>query len=360
MSRTVKLVLAERAFRTRDKNPYQHLLYSAMSELGPTIREFFYPWNWLHARPDIVHLHWPEMPLGHPSTLRARVQLQLLLNGMRACKARGARVVWTVHNLDAHEADAKPGSPFRTRLRARLWSGLRAGLDGWIVHSEDSRVAALVAHPWLERLPYAVIPHGHYKGEYPDDVTQAEARARLGFQSSDRVLLCFGAVRPYRNVSALLDAFRVTRGADLRLVIAGGARDHTLKTEIERMAARDPRVRLDLRHVPTHELQHHFRACDMVVLPYRDILNSGAALLALSFDRPVLLPDKGSMPELQRNVGADWVRLFRGEISPPALEQAMSWACSTPRPANAPLSGLDWPHLARLTLNFYTRVLNDR
>lgn len=357
-SRPVRLVLAERAFRTRIKNPYQYLLYSHMNQLGPRIREFLYPWNWLGARPDIVHLHWPEMPLGHPSPFRAGVQLHLLLAGIRACRARGARVIWTVHNLDAHEADENSGNTFRTRLRRQLWSGVRAGLDGWIAHSEDSRAEALVAHPWLERLPSAVIPHGHFRDEYPDEVSRAEARVRLGFQTSDRVFLCFGALRPYRNVSGLLDAFRATSGDDMRLLIAGGARDETLKAEIERMAARDPRVKLDLRHVPTEELQHHFRACDVVVLPYRDILNSGAALLALSFDRPVLLPDKGSMPELQRTVGTDWVRLFRVEISPVALKEAMIWAGSAPRSAEAPLAGLDWQHLANLTLKFYARVLN--
>jgi glycosyltransferase involved in cell wall biosynthesis len=329
-----------------------------MGRLGPKVEEFFYPWNWLRAAPDIVHLHWPEMPLGHPSPFRARVQLELLLNGIRACKARGARLIWTVHNLDAHEADEEPGNPFRAKLRRRLWSGLHSGLDGWIAHSEVSRTEAVVAHPWLERLPSAVIPHGHFRGEYPDEVSRAEARERLGLRPSDRVLLCFGALRPYRNVSALLDAFRATSGEDLRLLIAGGARDPRLRTEIESMAARDPRVRLDLRHVPTEELQHHFRACDVVVLPYRDILNSGAALLALTFDRPVLLPDKGSMPELQRTVGAEWIRLFRGEILPASLHEAVSWATSTRRSANAPLSGLDWHHLARLTLEFYERVLN--
>ena len=356
--RPVRHVLAERAFRTRESNPYQYLLYSQIARLGPRVSEFFNPWNWLRSPPDIVHLHWPEMPIGHPSPIRARVQLELLLNGIRACKARGARVIWTVHNLDAHEADENSGTPFRRRLRRRIWKGVRAQLDGWIAHSEDSRAEAIVAHPWLERLPSTVIPHGHFRGEYPDEVTRAEARATLGFTASDRILLCFGALRPYRNVAALLDAFRATAGDDLRLLVAGGARDPIFKEEIERIAARDPRVRLDLRHVPVAELQQHFRACDLVVLPYRDILNSGAALLALSFDRPVLLPHKGSMPELQRTVGAGWIRLFRKEISSLELQKAIRWTETTERPARAPLAGLDWEHLADLTLQFYGRMLN--
>jgi glycosyltransferase involved in cell wall biosynthesis len=296
------------------------------------------------------------MPIGHPSPLRAGVQLQLLLRGLALCKARRASVIWTVHNLDAHEAKERAENSYRAYLRRALWSRLRPALDGWIVHSADSRQQALHVHPWLEQLPSVVIPHGHYRGEYPDSVSREEARRKLGLAAADRVLLCFGAVRPYRNVPELIEAFHQTPGGDLRLFVVGGARGADLKTRIERLAARDPRVRLFLRHVPADEVQDYFRACDIVVLPYRDILNSGAALLALSFDRPVLLPQKGSMADLQRSVGSDWVRLFNGGITPGDLSDAVGWACGISRSERAPLDDLDWSRLARQTLDFYERV----
>lgn len=351
----IGLVLAERAFRTRDKNPYQYLLYSNMMRLGPKVREFLEPRNWLERAPDIVHLHWPEMPLGHPSQDQARAQIQFLIKGLLVCKARGAKVIWTVHNLESHEGGAR-NDAFRNHLRIRLWKAVRALLDGWIAHSEDSAASARIAHPWLERLPSAIIPHGHFRDEYPHGIARTEARTRLGISPTERVMLCFGAVRRYRNVPALLDAFRAMPGDDFRLIIAGSVQEGVLKDKIERLADRDTRVRLDLRHVPVEEVQCHFGASDLVVLPYRDILNSGAALLALSFDRPVLLPDMGSMPELRRSIGANWVRLFKEQISAFELEESMNWARTTTRPVQAPLSGLDWPCLAKRTLEFYQQV----
>jgi len=39
-------------------------------------------------------------------------------------------------------------------------------------------------------------------------------------------------------------------------------------------------------------------ASDWVILPYQNILNSGSALLGLSFGRPMIVPQKGSLPEL--------------------------------------------------------------
>ena len=71
-------------------------------------------------------------------------------------------------------------------------------------------------------------------------------------------------------------------------------------------------MHLHLRSVPVEDVQAHFAAADLVVLPYRKTLNSAVALLALSFDRPVLVPNAGSMAELQREVGAEWVLIYEG------------------------------------------------
>jgi len=63
------------------------------------------------------------------------------------------------------------------------------------------------------------------------------------------------------------------------------------------MAAGDG-ISLYLRYIEDNEVQVFFNACDIVVLPYLNILTSGAAVLALSFGRPVIAPDKGCIPEL--------------------------------------------------------------
>src|SRR3546814_7963709 len=54
---------------------------------------------------------------------------------------------------------------------------------------------------------------------------------------------------------------------------------------------------------------------DAVVLPYRDIVNSGSALLALSRFRPVIAPRLGSLIELQGQVGEDWLWLYDGPLT---------------------------------------------
>jgi beta-1,4-mannosyltransferase len=94
----------------------------------------------------------------------------------------------------------------------------------------------------------------------------------------------------------------------------------------------------------------------LVVLPYREILNSGSALLALSFDRPILVPLRGTLGELQSQVGADWVRAYTGELTTAHIEDAMQWALHTPRSGQAPLQALDWQELAQQTIRAYKFV----
>ena len=93
------------------------------------------------------------------------------------------------------------------------------------------------------------------------------------------------------------------------------------------------------------------------MLPCRAITNSGAALLALSAQRPVLGPNMGSLPELQQLVGMDWVRLYDGLISQSHIVEAVTWMAAPRRALN--MNPFSWPQIARETVGFY-RSLKSR
>jgi hypothetical protein len=115
-------------------------------------------------------------------------------------------------------------------------------------------------------------------------------------------------------------------------------------------------VRLTLEHVPDVDMQRYLRAADLVVLPFTDITNSASALLALSFDRPVLVPALGAMGELQAIVGEDWVRTYDGELTREILAGALESATRPPG-ARPDLEPLGWDGIARRTLALYRDVI---
>jgi glycosyltransferase involved in cell wall biosynthesis len=223
-----------------------------------------------------------------------------------------------------------------------------------VIHPSLAGQAAVEArYPELAARPHAVVRMGHFRGAYPAHVSREEARAGFGIARDARVLTFLGLVRPYKNVPHLIRTVRsLPPETGAVLLVAGEPLTPELEAAVRAAADEDPRIRLSLRHVPDEDVQRYLLAADLVVLPFTDITNSGSALLALSFDRPILLPGIGAMGELQSLVGAEWVRTYDGELTGSTLCQAIAWAVQRPQgPPN--LEPLDWDVIARETRALY-------
>jgi glycosyltransferase involved in cell wall biosynthesis len=340
--------MAAPAFLNRRLNPYNALLYSALDRAGATIVEAT-PWALVRSRHDVIHVHWPEYLFSAPTLGRAVAQALLLAAAVAAVRARRTRIVWTVHNVGAHQ-------PWHPRLEARMWRWFVDRVDGYIALTPGGRAAALQRFPTLRQRPGFVIRHGHYRDAYPDEVAPDAARAALGLPAEARVVAFLGAIRPYKSLPDLIAAFRGVPGDDWRLVVAGKPSPAQPLGPIVRPAAGDPRIVLHLAHVPDDRVQLYLRASDLLVFPYREVLNSGSAFLALSFGRPILVPALGAMAELRDTAGAEWVRTYRGELGPGTLVEAMDWARATPRDPSQLLRDLDWDEIARETLGAYEAI----
>lgn len=191
-----------------------------------------------------------------------------------------------------------------------------------------------------------------------------EARLRLGIAQSARVVGFFGSVERYKGITELMEAFWALEDPRAILCVAGKSYlSPQERKHIEHIASHDRRVLLQLNYVPDAEVACYIRAADLVVLPFREILNSGSAVLALSLDRPVLVPAKGAMMELQQFAGAEWVRLYSGELTSMTLQQHLDAAVEGAarrgrcRALESGWAGLDWKDLAQLTLNAYESVI---
>jgi glycosyltransferase involved in cell wall biosynthesis len=98
--------------------------------------------------------------------------------------------------------------------------------DAVICHCEAAAGSVAEAYeldPELRRRLH-VIPHGNYIDVYPNTLSRAEARSRLGLPEGARVLLFIGAVRAYKGIEELLAAFRTLDEPNARLVVAGSPR----------------------------------------------------------------------------------------------------------------------------------------
>lgn len=281
-------------------NPYQRLLAAGLAGEGvrsvggrPGRRQPFPVLvAWLRAgRPRVLHLHWTHEYLKGAAG-PTRLNRWRFLGQLRLLRRLGVRIVWTMHNLGGHDG-------LRHASEMAVHRELVSLADAVICHCTAARDAAIAAYGLdaADAAKLHVVPHGSYLGAYPDAVSRAEARARLGLPESGPVLLFLGAVRGYKGTDDLVDAFRGVVDPAARLLIAGKPRGEGISARLAAAAAADRRIVLALRYIADDELQVWLGAADVVVLPFRDILTSGSAILGLSFGRPIVAPALGCLPE---------------------------------------------------------------
>jgi glycosyltransferase involved in cell wall biosynthesis len=326
------------------------LLCDALKQEGAAPREYSIKRLLFSNGPDFVHIHWPEGAIAHESMQDVARATRRLFFGLKLALLRGARIVWTVHNAHPHDR-------YHPEIEPEFYRKLLKFVHGLVFLSETSRALAVEQIPELAAKPYAVIPHGHYRPVLRGGPPKSEARKRLGLPEKGLVLACIGSVRDYKNVPALVRAFRAAAKPSERLAVAGNCADPVLKAEVETESEGDDRILLHLERLDNQELETYHRAADLAVTPYTEILNSGSLLYALSCGVPFLGPEQGSLAEVRERVGAEWVRLYEGSFDERTLRRAMDEIEASPPKGEPDLSSFDWPGIAKEMMAFYRSLL---
>lgn len=281
-------------------NKYQALLYAQGRELGfgviPTLRfEDLDKAPWPGRR--VIHFHWiASVTRGAADGTEASSRAAAFLRDLDRLKEQlGARLVWTAHNVLPHDS-AFP------EVDLELRRGFVERLDAVHLLSHSSR--ATLEDTFDRALPAPfVVEHPTYENAYADFTPRSAARFELGVSEDDFVVLCFGSIQKYKGYERLKAAFESFAdrcpGVSPRLVIAGKPVDEALAASLRRWAATRSDVMIHARNVPDDEVHMFFRAADASVITHENVLNSGVALLALTFGNPLLAPDLGAFREIE-------------------------------------------------------------
>jgi beta-1,4-mannosyltransferase len=278
-------------------NPYWPRLKTALQERGVDFDEAFSSAFsarslWANRRSlRVLHFHFVQQFYAYEAAYaRTRWVLRFARNILLA-RALGYRTVYTLHDL-------KPAFPLRPTWADYLGHWVAANLtDSVIVHCNEAR--KLLSKRFGRRRNVHVIPHAHYNGVYPNTVTREEARARLDLAPDHKVIAFIGGLRPNKGIETLIEAFRALPDKHLRLLIAGKPwppREYA--QHLMEASALDDRIQVRAALIPDEEMQLFLNACDVVALPFKDILTSGSAILSMSFGRAVVAPAVGCLPEL--------------------------------------------------------------
>jgi len=309
-------------------NPYRPLLYRALNAAGIHVswtQGYFIPyWRAVIRQgvPDVIHLQWQDQLFFGRTLVQTVVRTVQFFLEMGVLRALGVKFVWTVHNLRNHRRRYLAWEAFASRRLAR-W------VEEVVVHCRtiQPEVAEYLGIPGDKISP---VVHGNYQNWYPEGPGRAEARRALALPEEARIFLYFGKIVAYKGVEKLVRIFRELEGPDLRLVVAGRPETAQLQQRISAAAGEDSRILQRYSYLEDEQLVQYLQACDLTVLPYRDILVSGSVILSASLGRPFIAPGLGCLKEFP---AAGRILFQHGE------EQGLAWALR--RAAALPAEALD-------------------
>jgi beta-1,4-mannosyltransferase len=283
---------------------------------------------------DVFHIHWPEHlarssdgKFSKPKALVARALITLL-------RARGTRIVRTLHNMRPHEKASSAEERFLT----------------WLDDNTDAFISINDAPIPEAFRPLHRIPHGHYVDKYARYDRSAPVASRCLF---------FGQIRPYKGVVELLEQFKQLPDAQLSLHVVGNPLTSDYQQQIEVAAGDDERVTLAFGFMPDERLCLEITAAELVVLPYLEMENSGALLLALSLGRPVLVPASPTTVLLRDEVGDEFILTYDGDLDSVDIASSLVKASATVMSGKLPdLKRRDWSTVAAQHAEVYRSAVS--
>ena len=316
---------------TESDNPFVKLLANS---LAPRMELRYFTWKVaLFDRYDVLHIHWPEFFFRDKT--KPKIILYLLFLGLLLrLSRRKTPIIRTLHNLLPHES--------LTYVEKKLLSRLDKMTAVWIRLNEATDV----------RLPSTrTVLHGHYRDWFSDKRVP---------QSISGTILYFGLIRAYKGIEKLLSEFQaldLDKHHELRLRLVGKPDSQDLEKKINSACQIDTRISALLQYVDDATMAIEIGHSELVVLPYRQMHNSGSLLLALSLNRPVLVPKNPANELLAKEVGPGWIQMYDAELDKEIILSALQAVRSEIRPLSPNLSAREWVYSGMAHASIYTSAI---
>ena len=318
--------------RATSVNPYTILLAQHVRHAG--LHVLYFHWKTaLFADYDVFHVHWPEILVSGRTPLRQLVRQALTALVLLRLTVTRRALVRTVHNLELPDG--------LTRTQLTLLRLIDRRTDFFIRLNEFT--------PIEKGVEFTTIPHPDYRDWFVGFDRAEAVPGQIGF---------VGRIRRYKGVEALVGAIiSVPRETELTARIAGYPSTSSLADSLSELASDDERISLEFGFVSDAQLVDLVTSSELVVLPYRLMHNSAAALTALSLDRPVLVPRNAVTTALALEVGQGWVHTYTGELSTEHITTAIASLRVALRTRRPQLARRSWDRTTRSHVEAYARAI---
>lgn len=309
-------------------------------------------WRMIFGRGQrLFHVHFFDAVVQHPNRVLCWLRSLCWVLLLAFIRARGVRIIWTVHNLQPHEC-------YHPDIASRTIGRVIRQCHALTVHHHCTKAQILNSYQGVPNTH--VIAHGHAPEPFGPLPSRASARASLGLDGDVPMFLYLGMIRRYKGLEGLIEAMALL--PQTLLIIAGHPGDKVYLSEIHQRTARSINISLHPRFLSDAEAARYLAACDGLVLPYTEVTTSGMLVAAQASGVVCVVPN---LPPLREQVhdGGDGFVYLHGNT--PSLVAALERLIAHPdrdtigRNAKAALAGNSWPVVAGQFHALFITVLRN-
>ncbi len=149
---------------------------------------------------------------------------------------------------------------------------------------------------------FSIIQQGGYPHLIDNTITRNIAKDKLGFSYSKRYILFFGQIKSAKRLDVLIEAMQFI-DKDVELIIAGRPwKDDFSKYDKQIKTLKlENKIHKFIRFITDEEREYFMKACDIMVLPYEEVYQSAALLMAMSYGLAIIASDIPSFKEVIRH-----------------------------------------------------------
>lgn len=241
-------------------------------------------------RPNVVHLQW--------FPFLQRIPIEKFFLRMIKLLSSQTKVVYTHHNLYPHEIKYEEKAAYNRKFR-----DIVQYVDLIIVHTKTTKLEVSKEFD----VPLSSIEVCYHGIFYPTE----EYNESYNNDGKYKILM-FGMQEPYKGTDLLVNAIDTLSDQvkkNIKVEIVGRMQEGYLKT-FEHVAQRN-NILINPYRISNKELYEKIVGSDFLVYPYRRISQSGALLLGLYFNKPILASDLPPFIETLDGFETEW--FFKSE-----------------------------------------------
>ena len=214
-------------------------------------------------------------------------------------KIMGKKIVFTAHNINQDERDGKKSLINNLSLKF-----MYNYVDHIYVHTNMMKME-LINKYGVKDKKITVIKFGINDTVPNTNLSSCEAKSKLKITKDDKILLFFGRIAPYKGLDILISALEILVKIDntYKLIIAGPIKMKECSEYWKYIE--NAILSFDLKNniiqsvyfIPDEDVEIYFKAADVLILPYKNIFQSGLIFLSYYFGLPIIASDIASFSE---------------------------------------------------------------